>query len=152
MVFLPLLWTSVKVLHFNILFGFQRTEEELLSPRDKELSHPNLVRRIIKNTWENVKHVSSITSTSAVTSVNHFTESPDSVSVCQQYNCVVFRVKCNHSTWVLLDYLAVCVCAFDLNSWIVQLIHINVGFLDCGPSGVPNGQWMKIPNPGKLSV
>lgn len=21
---------------------------------------------------------------------------------------------------------------------------------DCGPSGVPNGQWMKIPRPGKL--
>lgn len=23
---------------------------------------------------------------------------------------------------------------------------------DCGPSGVPNGQWMKIPRPGKLRV
>lgn len=23
--------------------------------------------------------------------------------------------------------------------------------LDCGPSGVPNGQWMKIPRPGKLT-
>lgn len=22
--------------------------------------------------------------------------------------------------------------------------------LDCDPSGVPNGQWMKLPRPGKL--
>ena len=27
-----------------------------------------------------------------------------------------------------------------------------MGILDCGPSGVPNGQWVKIPRPGKLRV
>lgn len=32
------------------------------------------------------------------------------------------------------------------------IIHVYIGALDCGPSGVPNGQWMKIPRPGKMRV
>lgn len=32
---------------------------------------------------------------------------------------------------------------------IVLLIYMFI--LDCDPSGVPNGQWMKIPRPGKRS-